>query len=117
MRAENKAAAEVKGRGRMLRIVWLRTERNPLIVVTRECSREGLKGTQDEQRITKLKIAWEGGGRPEALPLLGETALLRWRKSLDHLPPVPFPLKAQHAGRAAPEDSMAINTSKVSFFF
>ena len=61
MQAENKAA-EVKGRDRMLKIVWLRTERNPLIVVTGECSGERLRGTQDKQRITKLKIAWEGEG-------------------------------------------------------
>lgn len=44
MGAENKAA-KVKGRDRMLKIVWLRTEKNPLIVVTGECSREWLKGS------------------------------------------------------------------------
>lgn len=78
LRAENKAA-EVKGRDRMLKIVWLRTESNPLIVVTGECPGERLKGTQDKQRITKLRIAWEGGAQPEALPLPGEAALLHWR--------------------------------------
>lgn len=56
MLAENKAA-EVKGRDRMLKIVWLRTERNPLIVVIGESCGEWLKGTQDKHRITKLKIA------------------------------------------------------------
>lgn len=55
----------------MLKIVRLRTERKPLIVVTGECSGEKLKGTLDKQRITKLKIAWEGVGQPEAWPLLG----------------------------------------------
>lgn len=64
-------SSRIKGRDRMLKIVWLRTERNPLIVVTWECSGERLKGTLDKQRITKLKIAWEGGGHPEAWPLLG----------------------------------------------
>lgn len=72
---ENKAA-EVKGRDRMLKIVWLRTERNPLIVVSGECSGERLQGDSGQ---TKLKIAWEGGGQSEALPLPGETALLHWR--------------------------------------
>lgn len=56
LQAENKAA-EVKGRDRMLKIVWLRAERNLLIVMTGECSGDRFKGTPDKERITRLKIA------------------------------------------------------------
>lgn len=59
MLVENKAAEE-KVTDWMLKIVWLRIERNSLIVVTGERSGELLRGTQGTQRIIKLKIAWEG---------------------------------------------------------
>lgn len=78
MLSENKAA-EKKGTDWKLKIVRLRIERNPLIVVTGERSGELLRGTQDTQRIIKLKISWEGREQPEVLPLPGGTTLLQQR--------------------------------------